>query len=163
VSDSVTLEQMREATGKPQRPFQTQFPFGSIERIMGKTRRKKPAARGRFRRESPKKHMVTPDFQSEIPEEQRRKYWMLQYANGYTVKKAVKKAPVGVPIRSNMQHVMPLAVYKPSPLKLDDILRQRFRIKRMNDDWRSWDEDAWIKKQIQARRKRFSDKRGKRV
>jgi hypothetical protein len=128
---------------------------------MGKNRRKRPAARGRFRRESPKRHIVTPDFQSEIPEEQRRKYWMLQYANGYTVKKVVKKTPIGVSIRSNMQHVMPLAVYKSSPFKLDEILWRRFQIKNMNDDWRSWDEAHWIRRQIRARQKKILAKRSK--
>ena len=109
------------------------------------------AARGRFNRERPRRYIVTPDHQSEIPFEQRHKFQMVIYSDGRTVIKTLEKPHIGVPIMSNMITIMPLAMYKRSKFSLDEIKRRRFRILEMNDDWRAWEEETKIKKTIKKR------------
>ena len=124
-----------------------------------RSRHKSAAARGRLNRERPRRYIVAPDHQSEIPFEQRHKFRMLVYSNGRTVKRRLKKPYVGAYIGSNMLTIMPLAMYKRSKFSLDEILRRRFRILEMNDDWRAWDEKIWIDKIIKKRRESALAKR----
>lgn len=124
-----------------------------------RNRHKRPSARGRFRGESPTKTVITPDYQSSIPFEQRHKTQVLRYSNGEIKYRKLKKPRIGIPLKSNMVKVMDLAFYKRSPFAIDEILRQRFRIINMNDDWRGWDKDRWMKKQIAKRRDRLRSQR----
>jgi hypothetical protein len=67
------------------------------------------------------------------------------------VKRALKKTPIGAPIRSNILRIMPLANYQGSQFSLAEIRRRRFEILMMNDNWRGWDEEVRIKKEMKKR------------
>lgn len=117
-----------------------------------RSRNKSVAAWGRFNRERPRSSIFTPEYQAEIPYEQRHKFRMEVDSNGRTVMKTLKKPGIGVPIRSNMLQIMPLAMYKRSKFSPDEIERRRFRRLEMNDNWRAWDERIRIDKIIKKRR-----------
>jgi hypothetical protein len=127
--------------------------------IMGKRHIRHNDVRGRFWSERPIWRIVTPDFQSGIPYELRRKYLICIYPDGRVVKRALKKTPIGAPIKSNMVSIMPLAMYKQSQFSLAEIRRRRFEIFMMNDNWFWWDEEMRIKKKMKERRESAGAKR----
>jgi hypothetical protein len=140
-------------------PFQKLAIKLALMVIMGKQRSKRPAARIGFRIQRPLECIVTPDFQSGIPYELRRKYLVCIYADGRVVKRALKKTPIGAPIRSNILRMMPFANYQGSQFSLAEIRHRRFEILMMNDNWRWWDEEVRIKKMIKKRQESAHAKR----
>jgi hypothetical protein len=126
---------------------------------MGKRHIRHRDVRGRLWSERPFWRIVTPDFQSGIPYELRRKYLICTYPDGRVVKRVLQKSPIGVPITSNMVSIMPLGIYKRSQFSLAEIRRRRFGILMMNDNWRWWDEEVRIKKKMKERRESAGAKR----
>src|SRR5215210_991619 len=108
---------------------------------MGKRHIRHPDVRGKFWSKRPLWRIVTQGFQSGIPYELRRKYLICTYPDGRVIKRAIKKTPIGAPIKSNMVSIMPLGIYKRSHFSLAEIRRRKFEILMMNDNWIGWDEE----------------------
>lgn len=114
---------------------------------------KSPNTYGRYIVDRPTKRIITPEHQRNIPYHMRHKIVVFQYPNGQIRYKRLNQPAVGVPIRSNMETIMEHAKYRRSPFKLKEIFLRRFGILYMNDNWRSWEQEKRLRKQMQARKK----------
>lgn len=122
---------------------------------------RRPAARGRFRREAPvASGLVAAGHQKALPENDQRKLKIALFANGQIIVRVARNQRTNPHhISENSRQLERAAIYRPSTLSTDEMREKRFTPCRhhstcgCNDNWRGHEEQKRVQDEILARRR----------